>query len=97
MALVRLVDGQHCDADSLGVKLGRLRVAWEQTPGPASAVTKLVISPVWQFGAPLAAMCLLAWLWRVRPRKLTYVVVFATITLAFWLTYIGRTGDVIRG
>jgi hypothetical protein len=58
-------------------------------------VTKLVISPVWQFGAPLAAIALLAWLWKVRPRKLTYLVVFATITLAFWLTYTGPTGDVI--
>jgi hypothetical protein len=81
----------------LASNLGDWRAAWEQTPGPASAVTKLVISPVWQFGAPLASLGLLGWLWKVRPRKLTYVVVFATITLVVWLTYTGRTGEVIRG
>jgi hypothetical protein len=78
--------------------LGDWRAGWEQTGGPSRTVTKLVISPVWQFGAPLAAICLLAWLWKARPRELTfYVCVFATITLAFWLTFTGRTGPVVHG
>ena len=78
--------------------LGDWRTAWDQTPGPARTVTKLVISPVWQFGAPLAALGLLAWLWTARPRPLRYYVgVLAAITFALWLTYTGRTGDVVQG